>query len=102
MVRLRLNKGMVDGEQIISSDWIDKISTTTYLAGKEFRNMRYGYLWWIIQDEKKIYAAIGNSGNVIYIDHDNSLVISVTSYFKPTIYDRIDFIEGVLKPNILE
>jgi len=25
--------------------------------------MDYGYLWWIIDREKNIYAAIGNSGN---------------------------------------
>ena len=25
-------------------------------------------IWWIIEREKKIYAAIGNSGNVIYIN----------------------------------
>ena len=66
------------------------MSTPTYLSGKEFRNMMYGYLWWIINDEKKIYAAIGNSGNVIYIDSENNLVISVTSYFKPTVFDRIE------------
>jgi len=98
---LCLNKGKKDGIQIISSKWIDTMSTTTYLAGKEFRNMSYGYLWWIFNEEKTIYAAIGNSGNVIYIDSENSLVISVTSYFKPTVFDRIDFIEEKLKPYFL-
>lgn len=95
---LCLNKGKKDDIQIISSKWIDMMSATTYLAGKEFRNMSYGYLWWIINEQKNIYAAIGNSGNVIYIDPENSLVISVTSYFKPTVFDRIDFIEEKLKP----
>ncbi|MEG1470563.1 MAG: serine hydrolase [Anaerovoracaceae bacterium] len=96
---LCLNKGEKNDIQVVSSKWIDTISTTTYLAGKEFRNMSYGYLWWIINEEKNIYAAIGNSGNVIYIDPENNLVISVTSYFKPTVFDRIDFIEEKLKPN---
>jgi len=99
---LCLNKGVKDGVQIISSKWIDAMSTTIDLAGKEFRNMRYGYLWWIINDDKKIYAAIGNSGNVIYIDSENNLVISVTSYFKPTVFDRIEFIEGILKPYMMK
>lgn len=99
---LCLNKGVVDGVHILSSEWIDLISTTTCLAGKEFRNMRYGYLWWIIDAEKNIYAAIGNSGNVIYIDSENNLVISVTSYFKPTVFDRIDFIEDRIKPFVLK
>jgi len=98
---LCLNKGKKDGKQVISSKWIDAMTKATYLTGKEFRNMKYGYLWWIINEEKNIFAAIGNSGNVIYIDPENSLVISVTSYFKPTVFDRIDFIEETLKPYFL-
>ena len=100
--QLCLNKGFINGKQIVSSKWIDTMSTPTYLTGKEFRNMMYGYLWWIINDEKKIYAAIGNSGNVIYIDSENNLVISVTSYFKPTVFDRIEFIEEKIKPFTLK
>lgn len=97
---LCLNKGQFNGKQIVASKWIDTISTTTYRSGEEFREMKYGYLWWIINEEKNIYAAIGNSGNVIYVDPENKLVVAVTSYFKPTIYDRIDFIEEKIIPNI--
>lgn len=100
--QLCLKKGVINGKQIVSSEWIDVMTTPTHLAGKEFRNMRYGYLWWIINEEKNIYAAIGNSGNVIYIDPENNLVISVTSYFKPTVFDRVDFIEEIVKPLLLK
>lgn len=99
---LCLNKGEFSGKQIVSSKWIDTISTPTYTAGREFRNMMYGYLWWVIKEDKSIYAAIGNSGNVIYVDQKNKVVIAVTSYFKPTVFDRVDFIEDVMKPFILE
>lgn len=95
---LCLNKGVKDGVQIISSKWIDSMSTVSCIVGKEFRNMKYGYLWWIINEQRNVYAAIGNSGNVIYIDPENKLVIAVTSYFKPTVMDRIDFIEDRIKP----
>lgn len=98
---LCLNKGKKGNTQIVSAKWIEMLSKTTHISGKEFRNMRYGYLWWIINEEKNIYAAIGNSGNVIYIDPEKSLVISIASYFKPTVFDRIDFIEEVIKPFIL-
>ena len=43
--------------------------------------------------KKNIYAAIGNSGNVIYVNPEKNIVIAVSSYFKPTIFDRVDFIE---------
>lgn len=99
---LCLNKEMANGEQIVSSKWIEKTSTTESLAGKAFGNMEYGYLWWIIDKEKNTYAAIGNSGNVIYIDSENELVISIASSFKPRVFDRIDFFEEVVKPYILK
>ena len=63
-----------------------------------FRGMMYGYMWWIIHPGKKIYAAIGNSGNVIYINPEEKTVVAVSSYFKPTVFDRVDFIEQKLLP----
>ena len=61
-----------------------------------------GYLWWIIEREKNIYAAIGNSGNVIYVNPVNNVVVAVSSYFKPTIFDRVDFIQEYIEPFISE
>lgn len=100
--QLCLNKGYYNDKQIVSSKWIDEMTKPRIVTGEKFRNMLYGYLWWIIDDQKNIYAAIGNSGNVIYIDPENSLVISVTSYFKPTVFDRIEFVEEIIKPYILK
>jgi len=98
---LCLNKGNFNGNQIVSSEWIDEISKPKCTTGDKFRNMLYSYLWWIINNKKNIYAAIGNSGNVIYVDSGNNLVVSVTSYFKPAVFDRIDFIEEIIKPFVL-
>ena len=50
---------------------------------------------------QRIYAAIGNSGNVIYVNPETNVVAGVSSYFKPTVFDRVDFIEEVLLPTIL-
>lgn len=99
--QLCLNKGGYNGKQIVSSNWIQEMTTPMRVTGGKFRNMMYAYLWWVIDDKKNIYAAIGNSGNVIYIDPENSLVAAVTSYFKPTVFDRIDFIEEKVKPLFL-
>ena len=62
--------------------------------------MKYGYLWWIIDENAGSYAAIGNSGNVIYINPQKELVIAVSGYFKPTVFDRIDFIKGQIEEKI--
>lgn len=88
-----LDKGKWEGKQIISSSWIEEMTRPRPVEGNMFRGMQYGYMWWIIHPEKKIYAAIGNSGNVIYVNPEKNTVVAVAAYFKPTIFDRVDFIE---------
>jgi len=51
-----------------------------------------------IDSKKNIYSAIGNSGNVIYINPEENIVISVASYFKPTVFDRVDFVQEYIEP----
>ena len=94
---LCLNKGVFDGKQIVSSGWIEEMTKPRTVESEHFRGMDYGYLWWIINREKGIYAAIGNSGNVIYVNPAKDIVIAVSSYFKPTIFDRVDFIQEYIE-----
>ena len=96
--QLCLNKGVWEGKRIISEGWIDEMTNPREVESQYFRGMQYGYLWWIIHPEKKIYAAIGNSGNVIYVNPEKDIVVAVSSYFKPTVFDRVDFIEDTLLP----
>ena len=98
--QLCLDKGFHNGKQIVSSKWIEEMIKPNYRCGDEFRNMSYGYLWWIVDENKHIFAAIGNSGNVIYVNPSENIVIAVTSYFKPTIFDRIDFLQKYIEPCI--
>ena len=69
-------------------------------CSEKFRNMKYGYLWWIIDENEGSYAAIGNSGNVIYINPKRELVAAGSGYFKPTVFGRIDFIKGQIEEKI--
>lgn len=93
------NKGMYKGKQIISSKWIEEMTKPSSTPLEQFQDMMYGYLWWLIDSDT--YAAVGNSGNLLYIDSENELVIAITSYFKPTVFDRVDFMEKHIKPFIL-
>ena len=95
---LCLNDGRCGDRQIVPAEWIREMTAPRPVDSKYFRGMQYGYLWWIIDDKKGIYAAIGNSGNVIYIDPENNIVVSVASYFKPTVFDRVDFIQEYIIP----
>ena len=96
--QLCLNKGIWEGNRIVSEEWISAMTCPRTVESNYFRGMQYGYLWWIIHPEKNIYAAIGNSGNVIYVNPEEKIVVSVSSYFKPTVFDRVDFIEDNLLP----
>ena len=100
--QLCLDKGMCNGKQIISSKWIEEMTKPYHKCGEEFGNMSYGYLWWIVDKKNNDYSSIGNSGNIIYVSTTNNIVIAVTSYFKPTIFDRIDFVQKYIEPIVLE
>ena len=96
------NKGMYNDKQIVSSKWIEQITTPYIKCDEKFAFMQYGYLWWIIDEEKKIYSAIGDSGNVIYVNTNKNIVISVTATFKPLVFDRVQFIQKYIEPFITE
>ena len=98
--QLCLNRGTWDGDRIISEEWITAMTCPRPVESKAFRGMQYGFLWWITHPERNIYAAIGNSGNVIYVDPGTGTTAAVSAWFKPTVFDRIDFIEDVLLPGL--
>lgn len=97
-----LNKGKYNDKQIVSSKWIEQITMPYIKCDEKFAFMQYGYLWWIIDEEKKIYSAIGDSGNVIYVNEVKNIVISVTATFKPLVFDRVEFIQKCVEPFITE
>lgn len=96
-----LGGGMYENKRVVSSDWIAECTCPRIRCDGNFRDMLYGYLWWIIDEKKRIYAAIGNSGNVIYVNSEKAIVVAVTGYFKPTVFDRIDFIREHIEPYIM-
>ena len=93
-----LNGGTFGGSSIVSSEWIAESTRPSIQCGGNFRDMLYGYLWWIIDEKKHIYAAIGNSGNVIYVNPEKAIVVAVAGTFKPTVFDRVDFIQEHIEP----
>lgn len=74
-------------EKAVHSPQIDS------LLGERFGFMNYGYLWYKPYDDKEVYAAIGDSGNIIYINKEENVSVGITGTFKPRIFDRVEFIE---------
>lgn len=97
---LCLNKGVFNNKRVVSEKWLEESTKARLCCGEKFQDMKYGYLWWIIDENEGSYAAIGNSGNVIYVNPQKELVTAVSAYFKPTVFDRIDFIKEQIEGKI--
>lgn len=97
---LILNSGEYDNKRIISTNWIEEMTAPRIALGERFGNMHYGYLWYRPHKDKQIVAAIGDGGNVIYVNIEQNISIGVTGTFKPCVFDRIEFIEKNILPLI--
>ena len=95
-----LNKGEYNGNQIVSSEWIEKMTTPYLKLGERFGFMEYGFLWYRPVEDKEVFAAIGDSGNIIYVNKEKNLAVGMTGTFKPRIFDRVEFIEKKVIPAV--
>lgn len=91
---LVLNGGVWNGKRIVSENWIQE-STSEQSRWTE-RNLPYGYLWWVLEQEHGC-AAIGDGGNIIYISPDKNMVVAIASHFQPRVKDRIEFIKNYVE-----
>ena len=95
---LVLSTGVYEGQRVVSESYIKEMTTPYLKLGERFGNMSYGYLWYQPHDGRPVFAAIGDGGNVIYVNAEEGLSIGLTGTFKPRIFDRIDFIEKYILP----
>lgn len=93
--QLYLNGGVWDGKQIVSAGWISE-STREHSRCVQWGDLAYGYLWWLI--DRDSYAAMGDGGNVIYVNAKKQMVVSIASLFKPNAKDRIELIKEYIEP----
>ncbi len=63
----------------------------------EFSDTPYGYLWWVLEEEHG-FAAMGDGGNIIYVNRRSNLVVAITSRFQPRVTDRIELIRKYVAP----
>lgn len=85
---MMLNRGKFNGQQIVSADWVD---ATIKLSSKDKTRMKnnkkyddapwlaYKNMWWVLDDKKGEYVAVGIHGQVIYINREANVVIAFFS-----------------------
>lgn len=88
-----LDGGMFDGKRVVSEAYLNDMLTPHIKLGDRFGFMEYGYLWYKPYEDRNVFAAIGDGGNVIYVNKDENVAVGVTGTFKPLIYDRVEFVE---------
>ena len=86
--QLYLQKGMWNGEQLISKKWVEE-STKAHMSADTQLDRDYGYYWWretfpIDNRWIETYFASGNGGNKIYVFPTEDLVVAITA----SAYDR--------------
>jgi CubicO group peptidase (beta-lactamase class C family) len=76
---LWLNKGVWEGKQIVSKEWVESSTTVQMETGG---SDNYGYSWWIATDEPAAYNAIGRGGQrIIVIPQWNLMVVTTGGGF---------------------
>ena len=88
-----LNKGVYNNKRIVSENRINLIGKSYVSLDYHFGDQDYGYLWWLPHRTSDVIAAIGDGGNVIYVNYKKNIVVAITGYFKPMVFDRIQYIE---------
>ncbi|MBP1047612.1 serine hydrolase [Enterococcus sp. BWM-S5] len=96
--QLYLTKGVWKEKQIISPQWL--IDSITEHSRWQEMNLAYGYLWWLVDED--CHAAMGDGGNVIYINTKKNLVVASTALFVQDAKDRITFIKEHIEPFVSE
>ena len=98
---LVLCNGLYNGKRIISEEYLKDMLGPHIKLGERFGFMNYGYLWYKPYDDRDVYAAIGDSGNIIYVNKEKNVSVGITGTFKPRIFDRVNFIEQKVLPAII-
>lgn len=76
---LYLNNGYWDGQQIVPAEYV-RASTQPQSAGGFPEAAKYGYLWWVTEQQgHRAFFAAGKGGQYIYVIPDLDLVVTISS-----------------------
>lgn len=92
--QLYLNGGVWEGKRILSAEWVAE--STREQSRCIPLNLSYGYLWWIIDGDS--FGAMGDGGNVIYVNSKKKIVTALAALYVPEAGDRIELIKEHVEP----
>lgn len=84
-VRLYLNDGNWEGEQILTEKWVkDSLDVSAEYSrpganNDPYNEIGYGYQWWVPEGTQNEFMAIGVYGQWIYVNPSKQVIIVKTS-----------------------
>lgn len=92
--QLCLNNGSFAGKSLVPEAFL----TESTQEHSRLNELRYGYLWWIIDPTEQSFAALGDGGNAIYVNKKRGLTVAIASRFAGRCKDPIDLIKTHIEP----
>lgn len=89
-----LDHGIWKGKQVLPAAWLHTCMSEHSRWIEE--DLAYGYLWWV--DPENGFMAMGDGGNVIYVNTKEQLVIVMNGLFCKKDKDRIPLIKEHIEP----
>ena len=97
-----LHHGVYCNRRVVSDEWIEMMTKSYVSTDEHFGHQDYGFLWWLPHRTNDVIAAIGDGGNILYIDRKNQIVAAITGHFKPMIFDRVEYIEKNIVESLID
>jgi len=100
---LYLNKGKINGEQIIDSLWVEKSfinysdsDENFFLTDQSLKQTGYGYLWWIFDANNIVYySAYGAGDQFLLINPLDNTIVVISQIYKETWFEKKEDIDKV-------
>lgn len=94
--QLYLEDGVWQGQRLLPDGWVKR--STAVQSRWDAMGLAYGYLWWVLDAEARVFAAMGDGGNVVYVNGSKGLVVAMACTFVPEARDRIGLIMEMVEP----
>ncbi|TDW25127.1 CubicO group peptidase (beta-lactamase class C family) [Breznakia blatticola] len=93
---LCMHHGVYHNQRIVSASWLEK-STKQQSYAKSLQ-LAYGYLWWVLDENERIYAAVGDGSNLLYINESKQLIVCITGMLTDQANDVISLVVSQIEP----
>lgn len=98
---LYLNKGIINGKQIIDSSWVAKSfknyaesDKNFFLTGESLNQTGFGYLWWTFEANDIVYyGAYGAGDQFLLINPNDNTIVVIGQIYKDTWFEKKEDID---------